>query len=290
MAMNGTGGVWRVAAIRDAGDWSADTLTEDLDLSYRAYLNGWDFLFLLNVHAPGEIPPFIPIFKMQQARWAAGSTQNLFKLGLRLLMSPRPSLLGKFMGLMHLCQYVVQPIILLLFLLTPLLLVSGSFQLLPDLSLLAIMSLIPPLIVTVSQVELYEQGWKHLAYFPAQFIVSAAIVLNNSAAVLMAFTHYNKQFRRTPKFSISREHNTLSANADELYIDATTYGELLLAGYAAWGTIIALNTYPALVPYMLTYGVASLTFAISTFIQVRSQRRHTAESQASSHQPSQEQP
>jgi len=272
MAMNGTGGIWRTDTIRDAGGWAADTLTEDLDLSYRAYLRGWDFLFLPDVHAPGEIPPFVPVFKMQQARWAAGSTQSLFKIGWKLLTSRRPSPLAKVMGLLHLCQYIVQPMILLLFLLTPLLLASGGFDRMPNLSILAIAGLIPPIIVAVAQLDLYENGWKKLIFFPVQFVVSAAVVVNNSAAVLTASLPHNKQFRRTPKFRLTKEHRSRRNATSGLETDATTIIELLLATYALWGATIALNTQPTLVPYMLSYALSFSIFAISTLVQVRSQR------------------
>ena len=79
MSMNGTGGIWRINAIKDSGGWSSSTLTEDLDLSYRALMKGWDFLYLVDVPVPGELPPQVQAYKMQQARWATGSTECLIK-------------------------------------------------------------------------------------------------------------------------------------------------------------------------------------------------------------------
>ncbi|PJF39507.1 MAG: hypothetical protein CUN55_14150, partial [Phototrophicales bacterium] len=143
MSMNGTGGIWRVKTIQDAGGWSSSTLTEDLDLSYRALMRGWDFLYLVDVPVPGELPPQLQAYKMQQARWATGSTECLIKHAVPLIKSNRFSPAKKFMGLMHLSQYLVQPFILLVFLLTPILILGDMFEKLPDLRVVGVFGIIP---------------------------------------------------------------------------------------------------------------------------------------------------
>jgi cellulose synthase/poly-beta-1,6-N-acetylglucosamine synthase-like glycosyltransferase len=114
MNFNGSAGVWRRACIEDAGGWHGDTLSEDLDLSYRAQMRGWKFLFLPDVIAPAEIPPQIHALKRQQFRWAKGSTQCLVKLAPRLVTAPGLSLLQRVEGLIHLSGYLMSPLMLIL--------------------------------------------------------------------------------------------------------------------------------------------------------------------------------
>jgi cellulose synthase/poly-beta-1,6-N-acetylglucosamine synthase-like glycosyltransferase len=116
---NGTAGIWRRAAIESAGGWQHDTLTEDLDLSYRAQLSGWKFVYVPMVVAPAEVPPDIAAFKSQQHRWAKGSVQVFRKLGWRILTSRQP-LSVKLEAMAHLTGNVGYPCVLLLSILLPL--------------------------------------------------------------------------------------------------------------------------------------------------------------------------
>jgi cellulose synthase/poly-beta-1,6-N-acetylglucosamine synthase-like glycosyltransferase len=116
---NGTAGIWRRAAIDTAGGWEHDTLTEDLDLSYRAQLEGWKFVYVPMVVAPAEVPPDIAAFKSQQHRWAKGSVQVFRKLGWRILTSRQP-LSVKLEAMAHLTGNVGYPCVLLLSILLPL--------------------------------------------------------------------------------------------------------------------------------------------------------------------------
>lgn len=268
MSMNGTGGIWRVKAIHDAGGWSAITLTEDLDLSYRALLKGWKFVYLVDIPVPGELPPQIAAWKIQQARWATGSTQCLIRHAVPLLRSHFP-LWKKFMGLMHLSQYAVQPVIFLLFILTPILLAGDMFEKLPDLRIIGVFGIIPPIILILGQTELYERP-TNLLYFPVQFISGAAIVLSNTVAVLKAL-NINKEleFKRTPKFRITDRKDSWSSRLYTLKVDWTTVGELVLAAYALLGFLLAMESAPALAPYMLIYAFSFCTFAYWNYYQTR---------------------
>lgn len=271
MSMNGTGGIWRVRAIEDAGGWSHLTLTEDLDLSYRAIMRGWRFVYLVDVPVPGELPPQVAAWKMQQARWATGSTQCLLRHAVPLLRSDFPWW-KKFMGLMHLSQYAVQPVIFLLFLLTPPLLAGNMYEKLPDLRIIGIFGIIPPLLLVLGQMELYH--WRtflaNLAHFPVQFVSGAAIVLSNTIAVLKAF-NLNKvqEFKRTPKFRVTDKRDSWAGARYALRVDWTTIGELLLAAYALVGFALALDRLPALAPYMLTYALSFCAFAYWNYYQTR---------------------
>ncbi|NJL55578.1 glycosyltransferase [bacterium] len=277
MSMNGTGGVWRTSAITDAGGWRADTLTEDLDLSYRALMRGWEFLYLVDVAVPGELPPQVQAYKMQQARWATGSTECLIRHIRPLIASRRFSLLGKLMGVMHLAQYAVQPLILLLFLLTPPLLWGGGFAHLPDLRLLTVIGLVPLLVVALAQHELYSDWPRRLLYFPVQVMTAIAIVLSNSRAVMRALIRPGqpRRFERTPKYRVTRQGQDWTLSPYRLRPDASIIAELLLAAYALFGLALALDRLPAFAPYMLSYALSFGFFALWNLRQGWQARRDT---------------
>src|SRR6266481_300528 len=114
---NGTAGVWRRAAIEDAGGWAHDTLTEDLDLSYRAQLRHWRILYLPELVCPAELPVVISGFKSQQRRWAKGSIQTALKL-LPQVLGSRLSLWAKYQAFVHLTYYMIHPLMLAVVLLS----------------------------------------------------------------------------------------------------------------------------------------------------------------------------
>ncbi len=266
MAMNGTGGLWRVRAIQESGGWSSATLTEDLDLSYRAYMQGWGSLYLVDVAVPGELPPLIQAYKTQQARWATGSTQCLMRHVRNLITCRHCSPLKKLMGFLHLAQYVAQPVILMLFLLTPVLIWGNMFERLPDLTILALIGLIPPLMITIGQMELYDDWRNRLLYFPVQFVAAVAIVLNNSRAVFAALGS-GHEFKRTPKWRLTQRQVNRPIIQSDSNLDAVTVGELCLALYALLGFEIALENLPALAPYMLSYATSFAVFALWNIYQ-----------------------
>lgn len=271
MSMNGTGGIWRVAAVKDAGGWSSSTLTEDLDLSYRALMKGWDFLYLMDVGVPGELPPQLQAYKMQQSRWATGSTECLIKHAWPLMLSRRFSPAKKFMGMMHLSQYLVQPMFLLIFLLTPILILGNKFDEMPDLRIVGLFTLIPPMIITIGQWELYDNWFQRLVYFPVQSVVGAGIVLSNSKAVLAAFHKPNveREFKRTPKFRVVGQAQQWAGSRYALKIDWITIGELILAIYALVGFILAVDRAPWVAPYLLVYSLSFTIFAVWNIRQNR---------------------
>ena len=253
---NGTGGVWRRACIQDAGGWSDETLTEDLDLSYWAQLAGWQSLFLPDVVVPGELPPQLEAYKQQQARWATGNTQCLIRL-----MGPvwRSSLtvLQRIMAIQHLCQYLPHPLMLALLLLTPPLLISEFMSSLTFLAPLGLVGLAPPMLYVVSQRKLYADWKRHLLAFPALLLIGTGITWNNTRAVWHALHSKNNTFKRTPKFATD-----WTSNRYALQGDSSIVVEGLLAAYAFWGVSLALRIQPAIAPYLLIYGVSFLTMAL----------------------------
>ena len=261
MNFSGSGGVWRVACIRESGGWSALTLTEDLDLSYRAQLAGWRFLYLPDVVVPAEVPPQIAAWKQQQARWARGSTRTLLGLLRPLWRAPlRPG--QRIMATLHLCQYLPHPLMLLMLLLTPLLLLGGRFSaLLPG--PLGLLALVPALLYVLSQYALYPDWQRRLRAFPLLLLLGTGMTLNATLAVLAGLIPGRAEFRRTPKFARSR-----FASRYALRVDHTLVGELLLAAYALAATLIALAQFPALVPWLALY---SLAFALVAGLSLRDQ-------------------
>jgi cellulose synthase/poly-beta-1,6-N-acetylglucosamine synthase-like glycosyltransferase len=255
MSMNGTGGIWRRKTLDDVGGWSADTLTEDLDLSYRAFLKGWRFRYIVDVAVPGEVPPQLTAYKVQQARWAKGSTQCLKKHAIPLLKSDLTPL-QKIFGITHLGQYAVQPFVMLLFLFTPLILLTGTLAKLP-LGPLSIAGIAPPIFMALGQIALYQDWPKRLLYFPVLILIGTGMMLSNSRAVIEALTGIGgNAFNRTPKFRIVQRGDTLASTRYTLRPDWTTSGEILLGLYAFAGLIIAALKFSAMIPYMIIYVLA----------------------------------
>ena len=249
---NGTGGVWRRSCIEAAGGWSADTLTEDLDLSYRAQMTGWRSLFLPEVEVPGEIPPQLAAYKQQQARWATGNTQCLLKLAPQIIAA-KLSATQKIMAIQHLCQYLPQPLMLLMLLLTPPLLFTSALTGLP-LAPLGLLGLAPPLMYIASQMRLHRNWLPRLTAFPALLFIGTGMSLGNSLAVLTALLGIKTGFRRTPKF---RQGWTRSNYA--LTADVTVWLEIALMLYALWAARLAWDMQPELCPYLLIYALSFAT-------------------------------
>ncbi len=246
---NGTGGLWRRSCIEAAGGWSADTLTEDLDLSYRAQMAGWRSLFLPQVEVPGEIPPQLAAYKQQQARWAMGNTQCLLKLA-RPLLKARLTLSQKIMAIQHLCQYLPQPLMLLMLLLTPPLLLTEGLLGLP-LAPLGLLGLAPPLMYLASQMQLYDNWLSGLGAFPALLFIGTGISLSNSLAVLAALLGIKTGFRRTPKFERGWQRSGYALSPDRL-----VWLEIAFLLYATWAAWLAWQLQRELCFYLLIYALS----------------------------------
>ncbi len=253
---NGSGGVWRRACIVDAGGWQADTIAEDLDLSYRAQLAGWRLEYLRDVVAPAEIPPLLTAFKRQQFRWAKGSIQCLRKVAGRLCCAPL-SPWRKLQAFLHLSAYVIHPLLLGMILIgLPVILWRdpGSFPL----SALGMAGFAPPVLFALSQWAIYPNWKRRFAYFPFLVFLGGGITLNNAWAVFEAiFARNTTLFLRTPKFRVEeRWANRLTRKSDyNLPVDWTTWGELALCLYCLLEALVAFNHAPGLVPFLLTYAL-----------------------------------
>lgn len=200
---NGTAGVWRRSAIEDAGGWSGDTLTEDLDLSYRALLKGWRFIFLSDVTAPAEVPARMNDFKSQQARWTKGSIEVGRRILPGLLRAKLPRAV-KLEAFIHLTNNLSYPLVVLLALLiVPSLEIRrqiGWLRLLwLDVPLLLTSSLSVALFYLVSQRELGRDWRRDMRLFPMMMSLGIGMAIGNAIGVVEALFGSSTPFVRTPK-------------------------------------------------------------------------------------------
>ena len=223
MHFNGTAGVWRRDTIDDAGGWQHDTLTEDLDLSYRAQLKGWQFVYLPQYAAPAELPPEMIAFKQQAHRWTKGSMQTALKLLPRILKSKTLPKHVKSEAFFHLTNTIVYPLMVLLTILMypAFILAEAPLKDHPlanwmfGLTLFVLATCSAATFFAFAQRELFgaKIGWKSLLYMPFIMALGVGLSLNNTRAVIEAFTtrfSYAKgkkdvrnEFVRTPKYGVN---------------------------------------------------------------------------------------
>jgi cellulose synthase/poly-beta-1,6-N-acetylglucosamine synthase-like glycosyltransferase len=203
---NGTAGVWRAAAITDAGGWQHDTLTEDLDLSYRAQMRGWKFLFLPNLVTPAEVPVEMNAFKSQQHRWAKGSIQTCRKVLPELLQSdlPRKVKVEAFFHLTANFNYLLM--LVLSALMFPAMIVRYNMgiaeMLLIDVPLFLAATMSVFNFYLISQREVYPDWRSRLKDLPFVLAVGIGLAVNNAKAVIEALRGQSSAFMRTPKYGI----------------------------------------------------------------------------------------
>ncbi|NET56277.1 MAG: glycosyltransferase [Symploca sp. SIO2E6] len=245
---NGTAGVWRKAAIQSAGGWHSDTLTEDLDLSYRAQLRGWKFVYLEDVVAPAEIPVAVEAIKSQQYRWSKGAAETARKHLKNIVQSQLPWL-TKVHSLAHLLNSTVFICVLCLSLLSiPILLIKHTY---PEFRLffqvinvlfIAFVNLL--LFYFVSTQNKYSKTSERILYFvvmfPAFLCFSMSLALQNSMAAITGFLGKGSSFVRTPKFNIiNQTQNWYNNKYFSKKIKPFTFIELCLALYAFSGIYLA---------------------------------------------------
>ena len=204
---NGTAGIWRRQAIEDAGGWQHDTLTEDLDLSFRAQLAGWRFLYLPHVEVPAELPVEINAFKSQQHRWTKGAVQTAKKILPRLWRAALP-LKVKVEATFHLtansCYILMLLMALLMF---PVLDVRKLMpwqhrMFLIDLPLFSMATMAISGYYMASQRELYADWKSSIKYLPLLMAIGISLCVNNTRAVIEGLVGYTTGFHRTPKYGV----------------------------------------------------------------------------------------
>ncbi len=203
MNFNGTGGVFRKAAILEAGNWQDETLTEDLDLSYRIQLAGWKCRYLVDVVAPAEIPTDINAFKSQQFRWAKGSIQTAMKLLSRVWESDY-NIFKKVQATLHLTHYCVHPLMAYLAVMALPLLVTKGFDFPPVafalFGFLLFLSCTGPSRLYWTAEKYIQGGWtRQMLFLPFLVCFGCGVAINNTRAIVEAVWGKKSEFIRTPK-------------------------------------------------------------------------------------------
>ncbi len=244
---NGTAGVWRRRAIDDAGGWRADTLTEDLDLSYRAQLAGWRFVYRDDIAVPAELPIEIAAYRLQQQRWAQGGVQTARRLLPTVIRAPL-ALRTKTEALFQLTGNLAYPVLVVLALAS---LAAGwvveplhkNWVLAVDGALLAFAGLALAVFYGVAARARDPRHWRHrLVLVPGIMVLGAGIALGQAAAVCRGLTRRQTPFRRTPKYRLNGERNGSWRSA--AYRLAAPRGALF---ECALGTMVLLLALGALV-------------------------------------------
>ena len=255
-----------------AGGWQHDTLTEDLDLSYRAQLRGWRFVFLPDVVAPAEVPVEMNSFKSQQHRWAKGSIQTCLKLLPRILRSNQP--IGvKAEAFFHLSanfNYLLMSVLSIL--MFPAMYVrynmGWSEMLLIDVPLFAAATLSVCNFYVVSQRELYPDWRQRLKYLPFLMSIGIGLCVNNTRAVLEAIFGKQTEFARTPKYGIERDSDEWVGKKYHQAVGVQPIIELALGLYFTGTVYYALaNQIYGTLPFLMLFQIGFLYTGLLSILQ-----------------------
>ncbi len=272
---NGTAGVWRKSTIADAGGWESDTITEDLDLSYRAQLKGWEFVYLPEIGSPAELPAEMNALKAQQFRWTKGAAECTMKNMGKVVKSKNISFGTKVHGAFHLLNSVVFLFILGCSLLSlPMLIIKNEFeenQLIQNLFIAATAFLASFFIlayfywVSRPPAPFFQKFGKFVMDFPMFLSVSMGLSLHNAVAVIEGLTGKKSAFVRTPKFAIStgKKGTWTDKKYRAVKIAPLTFIEAFMVLYFATGLVLAFvyrdfGLFPF--HFMLTLGYIFVTY------------------------------
>jgi len=257
---NGTAGILRRAMIDDAGGWQHDTLTEDSDLSYRAQLKGWQFVYVPSVECKSELPIDTYGFQVQQSRWAKGLTQVAMKLLRTILKSDVPFKV-KAEAFFHLTPNISYPMMIVVSaLMLPVMIVRfymGWFQMVViDLPLIAASFWSISAFYVIAHRELFPQNWKRAFLFlPALMAAGVALTIINSRAVLEALFGYQTSFARTPKYAIGGQQKVKIENIKYRRRSGwLPYAEVSVGTFFVGMTLFAIESFNYLaVPFLLLF-------------------------------------
>ena len=271
---NGTAGIWRRTAIVDAGGWQHDTLTEDLDLSYRAQLKGWQFIFLADVLSPAEVPVDMNAFKSQQHRWAKGSIQTAKKLLPLILRSDLPRAI-KSEAFFHLSNNMAYLLMVVLSVMMPLSMVlrfkHGLYStLFLDLPVFAAATASVCFFYVATMRELGIKWWEQLKYLPFVLSLGIGMAINQCKAVVEALLDRQSEFARTPKTGsegrlVRPVQKAYRGKRNWIPVVEVAFG-LYFSGaiYYAWD----LEIWSSL-PYLFLFQVGFLYVGLSSLLEFR---------------------
>jgi cellulose synthase/poly-beta-1,6-N-acetylglucosamine synthase-like glycosyltransferase len=272
---NGTAGIWRRQAIEEAGGWQHDTLTEDTDLSYRAQLKGWKFVYRQDIECPAELPVEMTAFKTQQARWAKGLIQTGKKILPRVLKSDQPFRV-KLEACYHLTANMSYPLMVILsVLLLPAMVIrfyQGWFQMLYiDVPLFLVSTFSISSFYLVSQRELFPKTWpRALLYIPFLMALGIGLTVTNTIAVLEALVGKKSAFARTPKYRVESKKDKVQATKYRKRLGWVPWIELLIGSYFAMTVFYAVQNENYLtVPFLLLFVVGYWYTGLMSLLQGR---------------------
>ena len=272
---NGTAGMWRRQAIEEAGGWQHDTLTEDTDLSYRAQLKGWKFVYLQDVECPAELPVEMTAFKTQQARWAKGLIQTSKKILPQVLKSDVPRHV-KLEAWFHLTANLSYPLMIVLsVLLLPAMIIrfyQGWFQMLYiDLPLFMASTFSISSFYLVSQKELFPRTWpRAFLYLPFLMALGIGLTITNTRAVLEALVGKQTAFARTPKYRVESKKDKVGAKKYRKRLGWVPWVELMIGTYFASTVYYAIaNENYITVPFLLLFVVGYWYTGVMSLLQGR---------------------
>jgi cellulose synthase/poly-beta-1,6-N-acetylglucosamine synthase-like glycosyltransferase len=269
---NGTAGIWRRAAIDDAGGWQHDTLTEDLDLSYRAQLRGWRFVFVSDLIAPAEVPVEMNAFKSQQFRWAKGSIQTCRKLLPTILRSNQP--LGvKAEAFFHLTANFNYPFMCVLsVLMFPAMVIRYNMgwyeMLLIDVPLFFAATFSVCNFYMVCQREIHSDWRARIKYLPFLMSIGIGLSINNTRAVIEALFNKQSEFTRTPKYHIERDGDEWVGKKYRQSVAVQPLIELALGLYFTATVFYALaNQIYGTLPFLVLFQIGFLYTGLLSIVQ-----------------------
>ena len=244
MNFNGTAGIWRRECIEDAGGWHTSTLVEDLDLSYRAQMNGWKCIFISDIVVDAELPVQMNAAKRQQFRWAKGAIQCAIKLLGDILVKRKIPLETKLQAFVQLTRHLAYPLLLIQFLALPVLLAAEMnlhiVRLVPAVTLATYLAMGPGAYLLVIY-NVWGKDWKHKAkILPFLLIYSAGMAVNNTVAVFDGLFGKKNEFLRTPKYGIVKNTDDWRDKAYNLPFTKTTLLELFFGIYGLMAILIAI--------------------------------------------------
>jgi cellulose synthase/poly-beta-1,6-N-acetylglucosamine synthase-like glycosyltransferase len=270
---NGTAGMWRRQAIVDGGGWQHDTLTEDLDLSYRTQLAGWRFVYLPEVVSPAEVPVDINAFKSQQARWAKGSIQTAKKLLPRLLRSDLPWAI-KSEAIFHLTANICYPLMVVLSFLMPLSMVirftHGWYEVLfLDLPFFVTATVSVFSFYLASQKEIGIPLGQRVRYLPFIMALGIGMCISNAKAVLEGLIGHQSEFTRTPKLGVEgRKAKGWTLKKYRGMKSALPFLEIAFGIYLTFSVYVALDRNLVFsLPFLLLFQVGFLYVGLMSLFQ-----------------------
>jgi cellulose synthase/poly-beta-1,6-N-acetylglucosamine synthase-like glycosyltransferase len=264
VGFSGSGGIWRKDCLLAIDGWKSDTVTEDIDITFRAQLNGWKGLYINQPLSRAELPEDMDAYKLQQNRWAKGSAQ-CFRRYIGKVISAKLPIKVKVMAILHLLSYVTIPAMpILLFLVLPICLYGGGFIAL--FWWMALGSIGPALTFTIAQLEQKEHLRERLLHLPIVLLMAVGISLDAFAGVISGLFQKGGEFIRTPRViehGLSRDKNRKTT-----FLTNLTLAEIFMGGYLICSVLLLWSTIGKyLAPWLLSSASGYLLMAGASTIQ-----------------------